>query len=452
MMGETGGDSASLRSLLDPDALPAVLSVGVHQAVESIMVTDTGGQILYVNPSFERVSGWSSREALGQNPRILKSGKQERAFYEGMWNTILSGKVYRGEVVNRRRNGELYVEERSVTPVRGDTGPVEYFISVAQDVTERKRTEAERDQYFRESLDLLAVADGSARLRRVNPAWQKTLGHSEEEIVGRRPFWMMHPDDRKDAIASALQAAMGQPLVDARVRFVATDGTEKWLSWNVTPVGADGLAYAVGRDITEVVRSERARAALLAATEERARALAERAAELRARHAEAQHAADHDALTGLLNRRAWTRELGVRAWSSLAVFDIDHFKRVNDTHGHLGGDRVLSEVAHRISATFPDMPVARIGGEEFAVAFDCSFDAARRLCEALVRRVAAEPVEMLAGELLSVTISGGLARRQELSGSRSSPLKTAFEQADSALYEAKRTGRDRLIVRDRRAA
>lgn len=417
-------------SLLDPARLPSVLAVGVHQAAESIMVTDTQGCILYVNPSFERVSGWTARDALGQNPRILKSGKQPREFYERMWNAILAGVIYRGDVVNRRRNGEFYVEERSVTPVRGPTGGVLYFISVAQDVTERRHTEAERDQWFRESLDLLAVADARGRLKRVNPAWERALGRAEEDLLGKTPFWLMHPDDRKDALGTALKTLIGEPLVDTRMRFLAADGSERWFSWNVTPAN-DGYTFAVGRDVTEIVAEQEEQKRKLEASE---------------------RAANHDPLTGLMNRRAWTRQLGTKPWAAIAVFDIDHFKHVNDTYGHLAGDEVLREVASRVAGACGEALVARIGGEEFAVAFTAPILDARRTCEEIIGAVARGPVMLDSGEALAVTVSGGLAPRLELNGPGRSPLKTAFEEADSALYEAKRSGRNRLVARGLRAA
>ena len=103
---------------------PARRLRAVEQAAESIVITDPQGTIVYVNPAFERVSGWSRDEALGQNPRILKSGKQDDAFYRQMWATLARGEAWTGRIVNRRKDGTLFEEEATISPVRDASGQV----------------------------------------------------------------------------------------------------------------------------------------------------------------------------------------------------------------------------------------------------------------------------------------------------------------------------------------
>jgi PAS domain S-box-containing protein len=88
----------------------ASLVAAVEQAADAFLITDTGGTIQYVNPAFTAMTGYSSEEAVGQNPRFLKSGRNPASFYEQLWNTILSGKVWRGEPTNRRKDGTFYDE------------------------------------------------------------------------------------------------------------------------------------------------------------------------------------------------------------------------------------------------------------------------------------------------------------------------------------------------------
>lgn len=113
----------------------------MQMAANSIVITDRNGTIQWVNPTFTAITGYTREEAIGQNPRILKSGKQDRAFYERMWQTILSGKVWKGEVVNRRKDGSLYTEEMTIAPVWDEKGSITHFVAIKQDVTERKRVE-----------------------------------------------------------------------------------------------------------------------------------------------------------------------------------------------------------------------------------------------------------------------------------------------------------------------
>jgi two-component system, cell cycle sensor histidine kinase and response regulator CckA len=122
------------------------LSRAVEQSDDQVVVTDLQGIIEYVNPAFEALTGYSRDEACGQTARILKSGEQRPEFYEEMWKTILAGNVYRGTLVNRKKNGNLYSVEQSISPVRDNAGRITHFISNGRDLTERLRLEAELRQ------------------------------------------------------------------------------------------------------------------------------------------------------------------------------------------------------------------------------------------------------------------------------------------------------------------
>jgi two-component system cell cycle sensor histidine kinase/response regulator CckA len=123
----------------------ARLATAIDQAAESIIITDIAGTIQYVNPAFERTSGYSQVEALGQTPRILKSGKQNAAFYEDMWATITAGQVWQGRIVNRRKDGNLYTEEGTISPVRDERGTIANYVAVKRDVSRELRLE---EQYY----------------------------------------------------------------------------------------------------------------------------------------------------------------------------------------------------------------------------------------------------------------------------------------------------------------
>src|ERR1700759_1055258 len=95
----------------------ALLVAAIGQLDEGLLITDSAAIIQFVNPAFSRITGYTAEEAVGQNTRMLKSSSQNPAFYESLWKTILSGKTWRGELINRRKNGNLYAEEMSITPV-----------------------------------------------------------------------------------------------------------------------------------------------------------------------------------------------------------------------------------------------------------------------------------------------------------------------------------------------
>ena len=113
----------------------ARLSTAVEQSAEAIVITDASGAIVYTNPAFEKASGYTSDEALGQNSRILKSGKQDAAFYREMWGVLSRGEVWRGRITNRRKDGTLFQEDVTISPVRDAAGKVVNYVAAKRDVT-----------------------------------------------------------------------------------------------------------------------------------------------------------------------------------------------------------------------------------------------------------------------------------------------------------------------------
>jgi PAS domain S-box-containing protein len=125
------------------------LVTAIEQSAEAVVITNTQGGIEYVNPAFTRITGYGREEVLGQNPRVLKSGKHDAEFYQQLWETILKGQVWHGELVNRRKDGSLYTEQMSITPIVDARGAVTHFIATKQDVTEHQALEAQLHQAAR---------------------------------------------------------------------------------------------------------------------------------------------------------------------------------------------------------------------------------------------------------------------------------------------------------------
>ncbi|MCX7145320.1 MAG: PAS domain S-box protein [Sulfuritalea sp.] len=138
----------------------------LEQSPVSIVITNREGLIEYVNPRFTKVTGFTAEEAIGRNPRILQSGETPREIYEQLWQTLLAGKEWRGVVRNRRKNGELFWEEASMSPILDDKGEVTHYLAVKEDITERKRIEDELEQHrsHLENLVEQRTADLSAAL------------------------------------------------------------------------------------------------------------------------------------------------------------------------------------------------------------------------------------------------------------------------------------------------
>lgn len=138
------------------------LSRAVEQSPSTVLITDTRGSIEYVNPRFTELTGYSREEAIGQNPRILKTEHTTPEEYREMWTAIRSGRVWRGEFLNRKKNGELYWEEASISPITNSAGEITHFVAVKQNITEQKAAEAERARLVAQ------LQDTNARLIEAN--------------------------------------------------------------------------------------------------------------------------------------------------------------------------------------------------------------------------------------------------------------------------------------------
>ncbi len=144
-----------------------IQSAAMDNAANAIVITDVQGTVIYANPAHEKLTGYFSHEAVGKNPRdLVKSGVQDAGFYRKMWNEILAGRVWHGEMKNRRKDGSLYDEEMTIAPVTGPDGDIRHFVAIKQDITERKKTQA-RLVELHDGLERM-VAERTADLEKAN--------------------------------------------------------------------------------------------------------------------------------------------------------------------------------------------------------------------------------------------------------------------------------------------
>ena len=118
-----------------------ILAKAVEHAPASLLVTNHHGNIVYVNPCFSQVSGYSQEEVIGRNPRVLKSGEHDEAFYQQLWQTISSGQIWHGELVNKTKDGQLYWESAAIAPIRNDQGAITHYVAIKEDINDRKELE-----------------------------------------------------------------------------------------------------------------------------------------------------------------------------------------------------------------------------------------------------------------------------------------------------------------------
>lgn len=152
------------------------LSAAIEQAAESVVITDTQGKIEYVNPAFERLTGYSRSEVVGQNPRILKSGQQDPSFYENLWQTISNGNIWKGRLVNRRKDDSLFTEEATISPVFDPSDTIVQYVAVKRDIS--KELELEQQYHQAQKMESIGrLAGGVAH--DFNNLLSVILGYSE---------------------------------------------------------------------------------------------------------------------------------------------------------------------------------------------------------------------------------------------------------------------------------
>jgi len=252
---------------IDSNELLQLRLLALDATANAVVITDRDGLIVWVNRAFTDLTGFTADEAVGRTPTILKSGEQEPGVYRDLWATIRAGHVWRGRLVNRRKDGSVYTEDETITPVTRANGELTHFIAVKQDVTEYQEVRAHleaRDDLFRllleNALDIITILDPDGKIRYESPAVLRILGWEPHELEGHSAFEFMPEEDAARAI-SLLQSLHATPGATGTLefRFRHKDG-----SWRVLEaIGKNMLDHPMlagflvnSRDVTERRRVE----------------------------------------------------------------------------------------------------------------------------------------------------------------------------------------------------
>ncbi|MEI7422184.1 MAG: PAS domain S-box protein [Prolixibacteraceae bacterium] len=276
------------------------LSSAVEQSPVSVVITNLDGNIEYANPSACRTTGYSIEELLGKNPRVLKSGETELDEYQKLWDNISNGYQWRGVFHNKRKNGELYWESSTISPIVDPSGKITHYLAVKEDITQSKENEQkildlnaglelkieertaqlsitnkelaeeikerisiqeelitkskELESFFNVALDLLCIANTSGQFIKVNKAWESILGYSAEELMNSFFLDFVHPDDKEETLNVMKQLSEQNPVINFVNRYRTKDGSYRFIEWHSAPSG--DMIYAAARDITERKRKE----------------------------------------------------------------------------------------------------------------------------------------------------------------------------------------------------
>ncbi|HXV21039.1 MAG TPA: diguanylate cyclase [Desulfuromonadales bacterium] len=416
------------------------LTRAVEQSPSAIIITDTEGKIEYVNPAFSAATGYRSEEVRGENPRLLKSGEQSPEVYKELWETIRSGREWRGEFHNKRKDGTYYWADATIAPIADEEGRITHYVGEQENITERKRMEEslrESERFARATVDALAahiaILDNSGTIVAVNRAW-RDFADANPPVSGNvceganylEVCAAAKGEGEEDARAFA--AGIREVLAGTREKFTLeypchSPFERRWFVGRVTRFAGNGALRVVvaHEDITERMLSEEQILVM----------------------------AHHDSLTGLPNRLLLQDRLqqalahAGRNGQTVGVMylDIDLFKQINDTLGHQIGDQVLKGFAGRLEGCVRRSDtVARMGGDEFVIVIAgiAEPEGVTKVARKIIERMQA-PLRLPEREVpVSTSIGVALFPRDGEEG------EALLKYADLALYEAKQQGRNQF--------
>ncbi len=398
----------------------------VEQSPASIVITDTRGIIEYANRRFTQVTGYTTDEVVGHRMQFTRSGLTPVETYRDLWRTIHSGREWSGELLNRRKNGDLYWDYVRIMPVVDDEGTITHFVGLQEDISERKNDEEKLRLWatvFENSGEAVMITDHENRILHVNRAFTQISGYAPEEVLGHNPSLL--GSGRHDA--TFFRQMWAELHEHQRWQGEIWDRRKngeiypKWLGISAVHDAGNRLTHyvAIFSDISE-----------------------RKAAQDRI-----EHLAHHDPLTGLPNRLLLADRFGqalahaerTDTRMAMLILDLDRLKTVNDSLGHTIGDLLLQTLVGRLLDCVRDTDtVSRQGGDEFVMILTRigNPDAVARVAQKILERVA-EPIH-IDGHALRASFSIGIS----LYPDDGKDFETLLRKADTAMYHAKDVGRN----------
>jgi diguanylate cyclase (GGDEF)-like protein/PAS domain S-box-containing protein len=411
-------------TLVNLEDKPAAFFKGLIRASSTaIIITDAlqdDNPIVWVNPAFEAVSGYALAEVLGRNARFLQNGDRSQPAIGELREAVAAGRNHICTLRNYRKDGSLFWSRMHVFPVRDGDGVLVNFAAFLEDVSAAIEAQDEAVQ-ARERLSTMleSISDGCFSLDRdwrftyINSKGAAWLDHRPEELLGK-VIWDVFPEAVGGPFhRTYYRAAERQEAASCESYYAPL---QIWLEARAYP-SKDGLTVFYA-NISERKEAE----------------------------GRLVHLATHDSLTGLHNRfsclRALDEALARDSVVGVLFIDLDHFKEVNDAHGHQSGDLALQEIGRRLDGfADDDTMVARISGDEFVfVLTNAHVESAKALAAAVLQRMA----EPIAVDHLKVAVGASIGIALGTAGAHTAD--ELLNNADAAMYAAKANGRHTFSV------
>jgi len=248
---------------INPTKYYELLSTALMQIDELVLITNKDGIIEYVNPAFEKFTGYTRKEAVGKKSSLLKSGKQSDEQYKKLWNTILDGTTYTAEITNKKKNNNLYYEAKTITPIKNKDGEITHFVSVGRDITNRKETELKFDNswgQFKSLIEnisdiiLLFTSDGIIKYS--SPSIETSLGYMPKEVINKKITNYIHKSDVEKFLKIIdINNLKTKKIVKQDIKICHKNGSCRYFEAVVKEIINDRIIINA-RDISEKINTE----------------------------------------------------------------------------------------------------------------------------------------------------------------------------------------------------
>ncbi|MBP9855227.1 MAG: diguanylate cyclase [Candidatus Omnitrophica bacterium] len=445
----------------------------IEQTADHVMLTDNKGIIEYVNSSFEKTTGYKKKEVLGKTPKILQSGRQTKKYYEKLWNTILIGKIFHAHTINKKKSGELYVADQTISPILDELGEITHFVSVWKDVTEKIRLEKNLKEEKNKLEEIVGFDEKVSSIRKLDKLYDFVADKTMEILDAQKCSIMLVDNNQGElCIKSAkgfdndiftmkikigesiagLVAQEGEPLLVKNIKQypkfqLAAESSHLGNSFMSVPI-------MLGEEVIGVINvAEKGNEKYKSFNEVDLKILCSISREVAVSienlrmYKELHFLTITDSLTGLHNFRHFNQSLDyeikrVKRLSrplGLIMIDIDNLKLYNDTFGHPEGNRLLQDIGKILRKNVRDIDiVCRYGGDEFVIILpETKSEEANIVAERLRKSVQTAEFQQ------TVTISVGVGMYTE-----KMTRHDLIAKADQALYKAKKEGKNKVCVFD----